>query len=168
MTKTDKTNKNMNQKKIADQSSSSSRSYRFSPEAKAILDKIGGRGSRGVSDFVSQCVVEYGPVLIKKRKTQKDSDGFGNLAERLDFIEKYLLGDIYDWAIGELAKPGKKSLLVYKEIIKDFESELWTDPVTINKIKKQATEKGIKKKTSAFLWKILLRNRKKFLEDYEE
>lgn len=165
MIKTDKTNKNMNQKKIEDQSSPSSRSYRFSPEAKAILDKIGGRGSRGVSDFVSQCVVEYGPVLMEIRKTQKGSDGLVNLAERLDFIEKYLLDVIYEWATDEL---GKKNLPVHKEIIKDFESELWADPVTIKKIRKQAAEKGLKKKTSAFLWKILLRNKNRFLEDYEE
>lgn len=133
------------------------RNFRLSDEAAGLVDKV--KENRGnMSDFVSKCIVNYGPMLLEDVETSTDKSP--PLAARLKYLEEAVVAWAYDELMEDWDAP---TLKAHQDILKSTNKKTWHNAASIKKIVAAATENPKTEGTEPHQWQTLLRCRKDFL-----
>lgn len=133
------------------------RNFRLSDEAANLLDKV--KENRGnMSDFVSKCIVNYGPMILEG--AESSADKIPPLSARLKYLEEIVV----PWAYDELMEDWDASTLkAHQDILKSTDKKVWHNAASIKKIVAVAAENPKTEDTEPCQWQTLLRRRREFL-----
>lgn len=138
----------------------SERNYRLSEEALGLVEKVKERRGN-LSDFVSRCIAEYGPLILEGAE---DSSGEkAPLPVRLDYLERNVVAWAYDELIGEDSEWDAATIKAHQEILKATNKKQWHNAKSIKEILAAAENDPKTEETEPYVWQTLLRCRKDFL-----
>lgn len=132
--------------------------YKVSPEARKILDEVKLATKSSMADFVSECISEYGPTLLKSKYSKIISEP--TLEARIKLIEDFYLYGRYKDLVGEL--DANRSRVSHKKFLKEFHKVSWHDD--LSELIAAAKKNNKISKTEDYKWRLLIRHRDNFMK----
>ena len=139
--------------KSSSQDRSNERSFTYSKKALELIDKAKAQSGIKLGTFVSQCIEEYGPIIL-------NSNDVPRLKSKLIFLD-ILLDEKYDALLKRLKKGG--AIEAHQQLIEELPKGGVRDKIA--ELMKAATKKPKAKKTTYAEWALLIRKKKTFLDE---
>ena len=140
------------------------RSYILSHAAHTILENARDSGMTK-NDFVSKCIEDYGPILIRKLQMPSLED----IKAKLEYLEAAIGPLTYQWIMTHLENREKKTkgtIKAHQDVLRGAEATDWLRD--LEKVMELAQNDKRTKKTPSHVWCTLIRRRSKFLNEGDD
>lgn len=138
------------------------KNFKLSDNAFALVEIV--KKNRGnMSDFVSRCIEDYGPVILGSTDVPSKKDV--SLIDRLQYLEETVTSLAYDTLVDDWEW---EKIRKHQQILKETKRKSWNDKKKIKALIKAARDDAETSDTKKHQWQTLLLRRKSFLDLNEE